>query len=214
MIAVGIDGAKGGWVAVAVDGDGVRDARLVPALTDALAAWPDADAYGVDMPIGLPERGTRRADSEARRFVGPRASSVFTAPPRGVLLLPYEEAVRRCAELGAPGVSRQAYALGAKILEVEPVAARDARVLEVHPECSFRALAREPLEHPKTTWAGFRMRVRLLEQAGLFVPELPGLPILDTVDAAGAAWTALRATRGEAATLPAEPSPGEPAIYV
>src|SRR5262245_7004528 len=167
-------------MAVAIGPEGVVDAGVYTELTAVLAAFGDADAFGVDMPIGLPDRGTRRADAEARRFVGPRASSVFTAPPRSALLLPYEQAVRRCAELGAPGVSRQAYGLGAKILEVEPVAAREPRVLEVHPECSFRALAGEPIVHPKTTWAGFRMRVRLLEAAGIAVPELPGLPILDT----------------------------------
>lgn len=214
MIAVGVDGAKGGWLAVALGEDGVRDARFFPGLAGVLGAWPDADAYAVDMPIGLPDRGRRRADEAARAFVGPRATSVFFAPPRAVFLLPYDEAVRRCAELGAPGVSRQAYALGAKILEVEPLAGREPRLVEAHPECSFRRLAGEPVEHPKTTWAGFRMRVRLLESAGVAVPELPGLPILDTVDAAAAAWTGLRVARGEAETLPADPVGGEPAIYV
>lgn len=209
MIALGVDGAKGGWVAVAVGDDGVHGARFFAGLAAVLAAWPDADAYAVDMPVGLPDRGRRRADEEALRFVGPRHSSVFFAPPRGALLVPYAEALAL-----APGLSRQAYSLGAKILEVEPLAAREPRVVEVHPECSFRALAGEPLEHPKTTWAGFRMRVRLLEQAGIAVPEWPDLPILDTVDAAAAAWSALRVARGEARTLPSEPSQGEPVIYV
>jgi predicted RNase H-like nuclease len=185
VIALGVDGAKGGWVAVAVGDDGVQGARFFAGLAAVLAAWPDADAYAVDMPVGLPDRGRRRADEEALRFVGPRHSSVFFAPPRGALLVPYAEALAL-----APGLSRQAYSLGAKILEVEP------------------------LEHPKTTWAGFRMRVRLLEQAGIAVPEWPDLPILDTVDAAAAAWSALRVARGEARTLPSEPWQGEPVIYV
>ena len=209
MIAVGIDGCKAGWMAVAIGPDGVVGARVFTDFTGVLAAWPDADAYGVDMPIGLPERGRRRADEAAQSFVGPRRSSVFFAPPRAALLVPYADALRL-----APGLSRQAYGLGAKILEVEPVAARQPRVLEVHPECSFRALAAEPVEHPKTTWAGFRMRVRLLEAAGISVPELPDLPILDTVDAAAAAWSALRVALGDAGTLPEAPSPGEPVIYV
>lgn len=209
MIAVGVDGAKGGWVAVALGEDGVRDARFFPGLAAVLAAWPDADAYAVDMPIGLPARGRRRADEEARTFVGPRSSSVFYAPPRSALLVPYDEAL-----LLAPGLSRQAYALGAKILEVEPLAGREPRVVEVHPECSFRQLAGDPLAHPKTTWAGFRMRVRLLESAGVAVPELADLPILDTVDAAAAAWSALRVARGDARMLPTAPATGEPLIYV
>ena len=209
MIAVGVDGCKGGWLAVALGGGTVVGARFFSALSSVLATWPDADAFGIDMPIGLPERGRRRADEAARAFVGPRAASVFFAPPRGALLVPYDEALRV-----APGLSRQAYGLGAKILEVEPLAAREPRIVEVHPECSFRELAREPVEHPKTTWAGFRMRVRLLEAAGIAVPELPDLPILDTVDAAGAAWSALRLARGTALTLPGDPTDGEPVIYV
>lgn len=209
MIAVGVDGAKGGWMAVALGEDGVRGARLLPGLAEVLAAWPDADAYAVDMPIGLPSAGRRRADEEAQRFVGPRRASVFFAPPRGALLLPYAEALAL-----APGLSRQAYSLGAKILEVEPLASREPRLVEAHPECSFRQLAGEAIEHPKTTWAGFRMRVRLLEATGVVVPELPDLPILDTVDAAAAAWSGLRVARGEALTLPAAPTPGEPMIYV
>jgi predicted RNase H-like nuclease len=214
VIAVGIDGAKRGWMAVALGEQGVVGARLVTALAGVLAAWPEADAYAIDMPIGLPDRGRRRADEAARVFVGPRAASVFFAPPRAALLMPYADAVRRCAELNAPGVSRQAYGLGAKILEVEPLAGREPRIVEVHPECSFRELAGELVEHPKTTWAGFRMRVRLLEAAGVIVPELPDLPILDTVDAAAAAWSGLRVARGEAATLPAAPAGGEPVIYI
>ena len=209
MIAVGIDGCKAGWMAVAIGPDGVVDARVFTELTAVLAAFADADAYGIDMPIGLPERGRRRADEAAQAFVGPRRSSVFHAPPRPALLVPYAEALRL-----APGLSRQAYSLGAKILEVEPLAGREPRIVEVHPECSFRQLAGEPVDHPKTTWAGFRMRVRLLEAAGVVVPELPELPILDTVDAAAAAWSGLRVARGDAQTLPSAPAAGEPIIYV
>ena len=214
MIAVGADGCKAGWAAVAVDEGGVVAAGVHPSARAVLDAFPEADVVAFDMPIGLPERGVRRADAAARAFVGPRRASVFTAPPRAVLGVPYAEAVARGAELGAPGVSRQAFALGPKILELAPLAAADGRVVEVHPECSFRELAGAPLEHPKTTWAGFRMRVRLLEAAGIAVPEWPELPILDTVDAAAAAWSARRVARGEAVSLPASAHPGEPAIRV
>ena len=175
-----------------------------------LAAFADADAYGVDMPIGLPERGRRRADEAARAFVGPAAPErLLRAATAGAA-----RAVRGARSGSRPGLSRQAYSLGAKILEVEPLAGREPRIVEVHPECSFRQLAGEAVEHPKTTWAGFRMRVRLLEAAGVVVPELADLPILDTVDAAAAAWSALRVARGEAVTLPAAPAPGEPVLYV
>ena len=214
MIAVGADGCKAGWAAVAVDEEGVVAAGVYGSAAEVVEAFPEAAAFGFDMPIGLPEHGVRTTDAAARAFVGPRRASVFAAPPREVLELTYADAVARCAVLGAPGVSRQAYALGPKILELEPLAAAEPRVVEVHPECSFRELNGAPLEHPKTTWAGFRMRVRLLEAAGIAVPEWADLPILDTVDAAAAAWSARRVARGEAAFLPDGAQPGEPAIRV
>ena len=37
----------------------------------------------IDVPIGIPDVGPRRADLLARAFVGPRASSVFATPSVG-----------------------------------------------------------------------------------------------------------------------------------
>jgi hypothetical protein len=39
---------------------------------------------------------------------------------------------------------------------------------------SFRALNGAPLVHKKTTWAGVLQRRRLLERAGLFIPDRLG----------------------------------------
>jgi len=36
----------------------------------------------IDIPVGLPDTGSREADSVARKFIGPRASSVFPCPIR------------------------------------------------------------------------------------------------------------------------------------
>jgi predicted RNase H-like nuclease len=176
--------------------------KLTGRLEEVLGAFPDAAAYGVDMPIGLPSRATRPADEAARSFVGPRWQSVFFAPPRPVLGLPYEEAVRRCARLGAPGVSKQAFALSRKILEVDALAPTEPRMVEVHPEVSFRELAAAPLPS-KHTWTGFARRRSALARAGIDLPDdLPGAPLLDVLDAAAAAWSAARYARGEALPLP------------
>jgi predicted RNase H-like nuclease len=43
------------------------------------------EVVAVDVPIGLPERGSRDCDVEARRLLGVRSSSVFPAPIRAML---------------------------------------------------------------------------------------------------------------------------------
>src|SRR5205814_787729 len=111
----------------------------------------DAQVVAVDIPIGLPTSGPRPADLAARRFVGPRASSVFTTPQRAVLEAPsYAEARRVATELTGKSIPAQTYALSRRILEVDEYAHTDERVIEVHPEVSFRELARRPLRSKHT----------------------------------------------------------------
>ena len=139
----------------------------------------------------------------ARRFVGPRASSVFTTPIRPVLEAPtYAEARRLSTELTGRSVSAQTYALAKRILEVDDYAPHDERVIEVHPEVSFRELARRPLES-KHRLGGLFERRALLEQAGIDIPATaPRVSEPDLLDATIAAWTAQRYARGEALPLP------------
>ena len=101
LLAMGVDGAPGGWVAVACRGV-AADAGPAGRRTElhfftdirALANWRAAQAGGdaapvaVDMPIGLPEViGYRRCDDEAReRLPGPQKPSVFQAPSRRLLV--------------------------------------------------------------------------------------------------------------------------------
>src|SRR5437763_1076382 len=87
----GVDMAGGGWAVVVLEGDRVVDAFRCENFADALIV--DANVIAVDIPIGIPAEGARPADTEARRLVGPRASSVFTTPIRPVLQAPtYAEA--------------------------------------------------------------------------------------------------------------------------
>ncbi len=162
----------------------------------------DASVVGVDIPIGLPSEGARAADVAARVFVGPRRSSVFPTPPRAALVAPTYAEGRRVL----PSLSAQSFALGKKILEVE--ACLEERVIEVHPEVSFAALAGGPLRHSKRSWNGQMERRRMLASAGIELPdELTGAGQAaadDVLDAAIVAWSAARKDRGEAMTLPAD----------
>src|SRR5258708_26205091 len=131
MRAVGVDGYRRGWVAVALL-DGQFDSAFAgPLFTDLLARFRDAEAFGVDIPIGLADAGVRACDVEARRLVGPRAASVFLTPPRQAV----EALTYAAARAAAPGVTAQAWNLARKILEVDVLT--DARVPEVHPAVAF-----------------------------------------------------------------------------
>jgi predicted RNase H-like nuclease len=199
----GVDGYRGGWVAFVLDGFGRAEVRVAPRFEELLGL--DCRVIGVDIPIGLPEAGPRPADVAARRFVGPRRSSVFPTPPRPVLeAQSYAEACARARQLTGKAVSQQTFALRRRILEVDALAERDERIVEVHPEVSFCELAGGPLAHSKHRAEGLAERRALLEQAGLVLPiALRGLPEADLLDAVAAAWTAARLAHGTALPLPA-----------
>lgn len=163
------------------------------------------------MPIGLLEDEFRQADAEAKKFLGKRASSIFLTPPRRVLeAANYEKANRLARRLGK-GISKQAYNLREKIFEVEPHAAINTRIVEVHPEISFVEMAGRALTSSKKTWDGLQERLALLKKVGLdLAKKLPrtGTRVApdDVVDAAAVAWTAARVAQGEALTLPQAPT--------
>lgn len=215
MLVAGVDGCKAGWVAIVLDEGGFVRATLERRFDALQALLGECSWIAVDIPVGLVDRGTRRADVEARRRLGSRASTLFVTPPREALQAPtYAEANRLARGLSGSGVSRQAYALRERILEVEAVAGRDQRVVEVHPELSFLELARwinapTGALPPKKTWSGLAARRRLLEAAGIVVPEDVGRAGIagadDILDAAAAAWTARRVASGSAYSLPADP---------
>jgi predicted RNase H-like nuclease len=211
VLTLGVDAARGGWIAVALEDGRFADAVLERRFPALLERFPQAAVVGVDVPIGLPEPGERRrADIGARGLVGARRSSVFFTPSRAALEAPtYGE-----ARAIAPSTSAQAWALRTPILDVDRV--EDVRVREVHPEVSFAVLAGRPLGSSKRTWNGQRERLALLRGVGITMPDHldAGLvPSDDVLDAAIAAWTATRIAAGEHLTIPADPQPGEPVIH-
>ncbi len=218
-VVAGIDAWKGGWVGVVL-----RDGRFETAVTarrlfDLLSGFGEASQVGIDMPIGFPTEGTRRADEEARRLVGRLWASVFLVPPRSVIeASTYLRARRTARRVWDRSISAQTYALRARILEVEAAAAYDGRLMEVHPEVSFRTMAGEPLRFSKRTWNGQQQRSSLLAAHGIEIPatleEAGRVPADDVLDAAAVAWSAGRRLQGEAARLPSDADPAaEPVIW-
>ena len=95
-LVAGIDGCPKGWVAVLLSDCRFGRAELAAGFTSLLPILADARVIAIDIPIGLPTGKKRRlADTEARKLLGGRGSSVFPTPPRLVLEAPtYAEANR------------------------------------------------------------------------------------------------------------------------
>ena len=157
-------------VTVPVAGEGPYDVRAVPDLSGVLADLGEnrLRAVAIDIPIGLPESGPRRADIEARRRVGPRRNSVFPAPARAVLGAPtYAEACARSRQVSGKAISRQLFNILGKIAEVDALVTPrvQERLVEMFPEWSLTVLAGAPMSHPKSKAAGVAERTAVLGAA-------------------------------------------------
>lgn len=171
MRYAGIDGCRGGWVAVTIDGADRLDCNVYNNIHDVWADAVDARAVLVDMPIGLPwsQHPERQADLLARRAIGPRRSSVFPCPVRNAVYADdYERAGMITREQVGKGLSKQAYMITPKIRELDGLLTGDeaARSVfyEAHPEVAFRFAAGRDLEWNKKDAFGFVERLRILER--------------------------------------------------
>jgi predicted RNase H-like nuclease len=211
---LGVDASRAGWVGVILGEQGVLGTVLRRTLDDLVTAASllgEIAVISIDMPIGLPDRNRRDADTIARGLVGARWASVFMTPVRDAIMQDtFAEAGRRNRDLAGEGLSVQAYSLRQRLLDVDEWVRRvTALVVEVHPEVSFMTLAGEPLVDGKKTWAGAHVRRRLLASAGIVLPDDVGeagqAGVDDVLDAAVASWTAHRVSRGEALSYPDPP---------
>jgi predicted RNase H-like nuclease len=119
----------------------------------------------IDMPIGLPERGYRQCDIEARAVVGPR---VFLGARWGLwnfktldeanLYYWKEEGTGR-------GVSMQLFCIREKLQELNE-APVPPRLFEAHPELIFWRIAGRVLAS-KNTAKGRTERIEILEENGI-----------------------------------------------
>lgn len=214
---LGVDACRAGWVGIALSGRETR-AYFAPGIRE-LAGRAAADGpllvIAIDIPIGLADAGRRGADVLARKELQGRWPSLFITPVRAAVeAADYQAAAAENRRLAGEGLSRQAFALRAKILDVDQWlqagSPAPARVVEVHPELSFAAMAGAPLRSRKNTWAGAVQRRTLLARAGIVLDGDLGLAgeqagVDDVLDAAAAAWTARRVSHGAARCLPPSP---------
>ena len=86
---VGIDGCRDGWIAAILDYGQLRIERYRTVL-DIVRQFPTADAYLIDMAIGLPEsikEIENRPDWAARKELGKHGSTVFPIPCRQAVMV-------------------------------------------------------------------------------------------------------------------------------
>jgi predicted RNase H-like nuclease len=217
---IGVDGCTGGWIAASR-----RDARAhvrcrrIDTLEELFADTVTPRVVAVDVPIGLLERGARECDVEARRLLGARRGSVFTAPIRPMLAATSQaEASRVRHRLEGKRVSIQTWAIVPKIREVDRLLRgefiRREIIHEVHPElCFFFLNGKRPMSESKKKAGGRAERVSLLRTwcgeavaRALADREKLGCETDDIVDAFVTLWTAERIQRGEAVSIPPIPS--------
>jgi predicted RNase H-like nuclease len=138
----------------------------------------------------------------ARSRLGAQRSSVFFAPPTAVLAAgSHAEASVLSRAAGSVGVSIQTWNIVPKIAEA--LSCADPRLVEVHPELSFRALGR--VTASKKSPAGHAERLALLQSwlpsAAVPRPRPGGASADDCLDALACAWTAARWASGTAQEL-------------
>jgi predicted RNase H-like nuclease len=216
-VICGIDGCRAGWVAAIKElATEHTDVNVFATLAD-LIQQVSPTVAAIDIPIGLPERNSRRCDLEARTFLGARGSCVFPAPLRPLLAArSHTEACDLRRKIDGRGISIQAWSIVPKVREVDDLLRDNPQlrecVREVHPEVSLYFMANHrAMAHAKKSPDGHAERVKLLSKhfgdavARSLQREPAGCWRDDVVDAFAALWTAGRIVRGDAVTLPKDP---------
>jgi predicted RNase H-like nuclease len=195
-VCAGVDGCKGGWIAVwcAEQDETPRMAVFADFATLAKELSPPA-VIAVDMPIGLPDfiqSGGRGPEQAVRAHLGARRSSVFPISSRSAVyaecgpqngLSEIVAAQRRASVTAqATSISRrkitiQAFMLFPKIREVDAYLREETgeadRIIESHPEFAFCVLnGGKPMTLPKKIKGkvnppGMEERRELLSRHGL-----------------------------------------------
>lgn len=199
--AVGVDGCRGGWLAV--EWNKPAEATVFATAAELWAAHAGAERMLIDVPIGLTD-ATRACDLAAKAVLGRWNSRVFLTPPRAVLgASDYAEANLACRAARGAGLSKQTWFIVPKIREMDELLCSSpqarGRVRECHPEICFAALAGEVIAENKATDAGYARRIaalgRVMDDPAVcvqLVSQRCGRAVVrdDIVDALVAAWAA------------------------
>lgn len=216
---IGVDGCRGGWIAVRWAETVTH--HLCRSFAEVLAL--EARVVAVDMPIGFPHGSGRLAEREVRSQLGARQSSVFSVPARAAVMCEdYAQACSTNLACSDPPrkLSKQIFHIFPKMRELDCLMTPELqlRVFEVHPELAFWAMnGGKPLSLPKKLKGrphepGLALRRRLLTGAEFPLASLPEAGYRaaevgadDLLDACACAWSARRITAGRSVRFPADP---------
>ena len=212
FVVLGVDGCRAGWLGVTWNGL-TAEARLYKTFAEVLAH--PAKIIAVDMPIGLPQLNGRVAESEVRKVLGKRRSSVFSTPSQASYAAStWEEACAMNLVHSHPPkkLSKQSFGLFPKIREIDALMTPllQNRVHEVHPELTFCLMNKgQPLQFSKKTREGSKERAAVLEAQAFYLAKLVVPRLLrkdaakdDIIDACACAWSASRILHGKAVSYP------------
>jgi predicted RNase H-like nuclease len=197
-VFVGLDGFRGGWVAVWIDDLGTRGFGYAENL-ERLLRYPHALAM-IDVPIGLPCSGNRACDVHARELLGP---VVFCGVRRNLWRFDnYAQANDHYWAKQEPGISRQLWCIRWKIKEADDAITPEhqGKLRETHPELVFWRLNGRNRLHSKHSECGRIQRLTILREQGFtqidrWLKQRHGTGIAydDLVDACACACAARRA---------------------
>ncbi len=208
LVAVGVDGARGGWIAAGLFEDGRTEVRFFPSL-ERIAEWSGAAPMAVDVPIGLMALGgSRPCDFECRKQLPGKGSSVFPPPARFLVdRFPTAHVTRkqlrdaifeRATAEGpgvVPGLSAQSCGIFDKVWEADRFARRVTGVFEVHPELCFQRMQGSTLASKKSARGALQrlalVRARFPDAEDRMRESDHGV-MDDLLDAYAALWTARR----------------------
>ena len=216
-----MDGCKGGWIGIRKDvSSGEISSEVFASGRQLIEQSSSCEVLTLDIPIGLTDSGPRKCDVLARKMLGPgRASSVFPAPIRPALgASDRKEADRVSRTVQGKGVGAQAFALYARVRDIDQVIRSSSRarehLYEVHPEISFMAWNEgKPIIESKRSFRGMSIRLGLVrsyfgkETVESIRQTHPPSQVADDdiCDAFAALWTAERISLKVAEVIPNPP---------
>jgi predicted RNase H-like nuclease len=207
-VVAGVDGFRGRWVIALVDGR-TLSFTVADGAAAVLAATAHCTAVAVDVPMGLADDGVRPCEPLARKRLAGASSSVFPTPARAVLeATDYLDANVRSVTAAGKKISKQTWFIVPGIRDFDSVAVDPARVVESHPELTFRAMDTGTAFASKKSARGQGQRMAALGRwldIARSLGDLPDGPAMDDVlDAVACAWTARRWADGVAQVLGGE----------
>lgn len=165
---IGIDSCPGGWVVAVSNTDySSISIHIISNLEELKKLYSQIILIAIDMPVHL-KNNERMVDVNARKILGKRASTIFSAPVEEALNTnTYEEASLVNFKITGKKLSKQSHNLFPKIKEVQNFMKQnnEIKIFESHPELAFMALNDgKIIVSKKKTIEGFNQRLNLLKK--------------------------------------------------